>query len=107
VCQKAAPIVNRLFHVIQEDSSLRDDIKMLGIACGNDQKEISVYRKNFRVAFPLFSDKKYEIYNAIGNPGTPFMILVTVDGKVLMTHRGLVQDLDQLLKEVREAHKHE
>ncbi len=84
-----------------------DAIKMIGIACGNDHKEIDVYRKNFRVGFPVFSDKKYEIYGALGNPGTPFLILATTTGKVLMTHRGLVEDLDQLLEEVRDALKHQ
>ncbi|MGD2126122.1 MAG: hypothetical protein PVG99_08590 [Desulfobacteraceae bacterium] len=46
-----------------------------------------------------------EIYNALGKTGTPFMILATNSGKVLMTHGGIIKDLDELLTQIREIHK--
>lgn len=78
---------------------------MVGIAVGSDPRQISVYRKRFRVAFPIFPDKKKEIYGLLGRPETPTMIMVAKDRKVLLIHHGLIQDLDAMLKEIRDLHK--
>jgi len=32
------------------------------------------------------------------------MIMADTEGKVLMSHRGIIADLDQLLKEIRAIH---
>ena len=78
---------------------------MLGVAAGNDSKQIAVYKKQFRVSFPIVPDKKYEVFDALGVPGTPYMIIANKEGKVLMSHGGLIEDLDQMLKEIREIYK--
>jgi hypothetical protein len=104
VCHKAAPIVNRLYNIIRDDPTLNPDIKMMGIAVGNDPNQIKVYKNHFRVTFPILPDKKMEIWHLVGNPATPTMILVAKNQKVLMTHTG-VPDLDKMLKEIREFHK--
>jgi hypothetical protein len=78
---------------------------MLGVAAGNDSKQIGVYKKQFRVSFPVVPDKKYEVYDALGVPGTPYMIVTNKEGKVLMSHGGIIEGLDQTLKEIRELHK--
>lgn len=78
---------------------------MVGIAVGSDPRQISVYKRQFRVAFPIFPDKKKEIYTLLGRPETPTMIMVGKDRKVLLVHHGLIQDLDTMLKEIRELHK--
>ncbi|MBU2498256.1 MAG: hypothetical protein KKE57_05100 [Proteobacteria bacterium] len=77
----------------------------MGIAVGNDPKQIKVYKKQFRVAFPVFPDKKYEIHALLGSPSTPTMIVAAKNQKVLMTHKGMIEDLDKMLKEIRELHK--
>ncbi|UCE33109.1 MAG: hypothetical protein JSV55_08865, partial [Deltaproteobacteria bacterium] len=84
---------------------LSSDIKLIGIAAGNNQKHIDVYRTKFRVQFPLFPDEKKDIYTALGKTGTPFMILVNNSGKVLMTHRHAIEDLDEFLRQIKEYHK--
>jgi hypothetical protein len=78
---------------------------MLGVAGGNDNKQIEVYKKQFRVFFPVVPDKSGEVFKVLGVPGTPYMILTTKEGKVLMNHIGVIEDLDQMLKEIRELHK--
>jgi thioredoxin-related protein len=78
---------------------------MMGVAAGNDTKQIEVYKKQFRISFPVVPDKKYEVFQALGVPGTPYMIMTNKEGKVLMSHGGGIEDLDQMLKEIREIHK--
>ena len=84
---------------------LNKDIKMMGVAAGNDNKQINVYKKQFRVSFPVVPDQKLEIVKLLGVPGTPYIIMIDKEGKVLMSHGGMIEDLDQMLKEIREIHK--
>lgn len=77
---------------------------MLGVAPGNDSRQISVYKKQFRVFFPMVPDTEGKIYYALGVPTVPYMIVTNTEGKVLMSHRGMIADLDQMLKELREIH---
>jgi len=91
--------------VIQDDPGLNKDIKMLGVAAGNDAKQIAVYKKQFRVVFPVLPDKDHKIRGFLGSPLTPFMLVANTQGKVLLTHVGIIEDLDGMLKEIRELHK--
>ena len=105
VCHKAAPIVNRLHNAIREDTVLNKDIKIMGIAVGNDDKEIAVYRKKFKVSFPVLPDKDETAFKAVNVPVTPYMIGTNKEGKVLMNHVGVIDDLYNMLNEIRELHK--
>lgn len=78
---------------------------MLGVAAGNDEKQIAVYKKQTRISFPVLPDKEGEVFTVLKVPGTPYMIMTDRAGKVLMSHAGVIKDLDQLLKEIREIHK--
>jgi len=78
---------------------------MLGVAVGNDSKEIAAYKKQLRVSFPMLPDKEGEVFLALELQGVPYMIMASKEGKVLMTHAGVIEDLDRMLKEIREIHK--
>ena len=104
-CQRQAPIANKLYKFIQQDPDLSQDIRMIGIGAGNNQREVVAYKTRFRVPFPLFPDSHFQIHKKFGEPRTPFTVLVTNSGKVLMTHSGIVKDLDKFLSEIRKVHK--
>ena len=101
-CQANAPAVNRLYQVIQQDPALARDVKIIGICCGNDKRQIDAFKKNFRVPFPLFPDDNLSISKAVGVTETPTMVLVARSGEVLTSHSGIIRDFDGLLKELRE-----
>ena len=105
MCHKNAPVVNRLYNVIQGDAVLAKDIRFIGIAIGNDKKQVDAYKAQFRVALPVFPDKEGQIYVAAGKPDVPTMVVTTPGGKVLMSHMGEIKDFDGLLKELREIQK--
>ena len=97
--------MNRLYRVIEEDPVLKKDIKMLSIGIGDNPKQIAVYKKKFRVPFPMLTDEHGEIWMALGKPGTPTMVVCTPKGKVLAVHLGVIKDLDAFIGEIRELHK--
>ena len=78
---------------------------MLGVAVGNDNEEIEAYKKQLRVSFPMVPDKEGEVFMALELLGVPCMIMTNKEGKVLMSHTGMIEDPDRMLKEIREIHK--
>ncbi|OGW36880.1 MAG: hypothetical protein A2Y97_06040 [Nitrospirae bacterium RBG_13_39_12] len=101
ICHKQAPIANKLYKFIEQDPELSKDIKMIGIGTGNNLKEIGVFKTKFHVPFPVFSDPDFSIHKKIGEPRTPFTILVNNKGKVLLTHSGVVNDLDEFFSKIK------
>ena len=54
-CHTNAPVVNRLYQVIQKDAALARDVKIIGICIGNDKTQIDAFKKSFKVTFPVIS----------------------------------------------------
>ncbi|UCF01868.1 MAG: TlpA family protein disulfide reductase [Deltaproteobacteria bacterium] len=104
-CHRQAPKANKLYKIIRDNQDLDNDIKVIGIGAGNSLREINVYRTKFRVAFPLAPDRNFEIHKSLGGPRTPFTIIASCGGEVLLTHQGVVEDLDEFLRQIRKCHE--
>ena len=105
ICHKQAPAANKIYKVIRQDPALNKDIKMIGIGTGNNQREIEAFKTNLRVPFPLFTDLDFKIHKKIGEPRTPFTILTTNKGKVLLIHSGVVEDTDEFIGKIKKIHE--
>lgn len=101
-CQREAPRVNELYRLMNKDSKLKGKIKMIGIGVGNTPLEVEVFKKTYKVAFPLFPDTDYAIHKACGEVRTPYFIGVKIqaDGSitVFLTKEGGFKDPAQFLK---------
>jgi len=105
ICHKQAPAANKIYKVIRQDPALNKDIKMIGIGTGNNQREIEAFKTNLRVPFPLFTDLDFKIHKKIGEPRTPFTILTTNKGKILLMHSGVVEDTDEFIGKIKKFHE--
>jgi thiol-disulfide isomerase/thioredoxin len=105
-CQTNAPVVNRLYKAIQDDARLAKDVKIIGIAIGNNKKQVDAFKKTYKVPFPLFLDEQYGISGPLGGVDTPTMlVLATGSSKVLACHLGVITDFDGFVKQLREICK--
>jgi peroxiredoxin len=105
VCQKNAPVVNRLYNLIQEDLALAHDIKVLTISVADNKVRADDFKAKFKLPFPILPDEKGEIYFALKQPVIPSILMTTTGGKVLMNHNGLIDNFDGMVKNIREIHK--
>jgi peroxiredoxin len=101
VCYRQAPIFNNLYNRI-EKSPLKGKVKMLAIAAGGNQTEIQYLNDQKQYRFPIAPDPSFDVHKQLGEPRTPFTLLLSPEGKVLFTHMGLIEDLDAFWKTISE-----
>lgn len=104
ICQKQAPVANKIYKYIQQNSELSKDIKMIGIGAGNNQREVNVFRETFRVPFPLFTDPDFVIHKKLGEPRTPMTILTMKNGKILSIHYGVIENAEDFVQKLKYFH---
>lgn len=80
-CQHYAPTVNELYKLIQANPRLKDRVILIGIGVGNSPFEVDIFRKKYGIAFPLFDDKGYAVYNTFQDVLTPHFMALNLDGK--------------------------
>ena len=104
-CQKQAPIFDELYSSIEKNPKLKGKVKMIGIAAGNNVREVEIFKKQYRVPYPILSDSKFDAHTAVGSPRAPFTIWVRRDrnGKsiVVSTHLGLIDPMQSALDETK------
>jgi hypothetical protein len=101
VCYRQAPIFNNLYNRI-EKSSLKGKVKMLALAAGGNQAEIQYLNEQKQYSFPIAPDPSFDVHKLLGEPRTPFTLLLSPEGKVLYTHLGVIEDLDAFWKTITE-----
>jgi peroxiredoxin len=90
-CQKDASGINELYRLIENNSNIKNKIKLIGIGAGNSPYEVGVFKKTYNVPFPLFSDKDFTIHKACGEVRTPYFMVVKIneDGTHQIVHTQL------------------
>jgi hypothetical protein len=78
---------------------------VLAIAVADNKTRADDFKGKFKMPFPIFPDEKGVIYFALKKPVIPSTLLITTGGKVLMSHNGLIEDFDGMMKKIRELHK--
>ena len=100
-CHLQYPKMKKLFHQVQKDRALAAKVKFLSIAIGANPAEVAFLRKQFQLPYPVTTDPLFEIHKKLGEPRTPFTMLVTKDGKIVYAHLGLIENFDKFLAEIR------
>lgn len=104
-CQGEAPNVNNLYSLIQNNPSLKSRVKIVGIGINNSQFETDIFKKKYKVAFPLIPDGDFKLHKIIGQVRTPYFIAVKLKGgkaEVIYSKLGALENnnifLEQIIK---------
>lgn len=99
-CYKQLPSFNKLFKRINR-GKLKDKVKMIALAAGGTQPEVDQLKGHQKYTFPVIKDPAYTVHKSLGQPLTPFTLLLGADGKVLYTHLGVIEDIDELYRTIK------
>jgi len=103
-CQADAPNVNRLYGLIENNPQFKDKIKIIGIGVGNSQFEVGVFKKKYKVEFPLIPDADFKIHKIVGEVRTPYFVVAKLDGskppQVIYSKLGAHEDVEVFLAQI-------
>ena len=96
-CRTQTTVMNELYYKIQNEPDLKDKIKILAIAAGNQEWETEFFKKTFDVPYPVIPDSEYEITNKLGVFKTPFHLIIRKTGDemvVAQSHQGILDNVN-------------
>ncbi|MUM77142.1 redoxin family protein [Pseudodesulfovibrio sp. F-1] len=99
VCHEMSPQLTRLAKRLKR-AGLDSRITLIGIAAGGTSMEVRYIRQR-EYAFPIAHDTGYEIHKLLGEPKTPFTMIVDRSGKVRYAHLGMIDDMDELFRRIQ------
>ena len=98
-CYKQAPLFKNLFSRL-EKGKYAGKVKMVGIAAGGTPEELEYLREKGQYNYPLVQDETFAVHKLLGEPKTPFTMLVDKKGKVHFAHLGIIEDIEALHDEI-------
>lgn len=104
-CMAQAPIMNQLFDKVQQDAALKDKVKLVGLAQGNDANAVKMWKMFQKIQFPQIADSKSAFGDALNFHPYPVSVLIDKSGKVLWVHIGTFESADEALKEIKAVAK--
>lgn len=104
-CILAAPGVNRLFRLLEQNPRLRAEgglpvLKMLGVGFYGKPGDMEVWRIKHDVPFPLIPDPKAQVGRALDIPGTPTYVVLDQRGRVVFVQAGEMGNPQQFLRRI-------
>jgi thiol-disulfide isomerase/thioredoxin len=103
-CQAEAPNVNRLYALIEGNPSLKDKFKIIGIGINNSIFETDIFKKKYKVEFPLIPDGDFKLHKIMGEVRTPYFIVVKLSGgkspEVIYSRLGALENNDLFLSQI-------
>lgn len=100
-CHIQMPLFNKLFYRIKRDADINEKTKMLAVAVGANTMELAYFKKKHNIPYPVIKDPKFEIHKLLGEPRTPFIMLVSRDKKVVFAHLGIIKDIDKFFLQIK------
>ena len=77
-CQDDAPNVNALFNLIANNAATKGKVKIIGVGAGNNLYEVSLFKKRYKIPFPLFPDADFSIHKKLGEVRTPYFVVIRI-----------------------------
>jgi peroxiredoxin len=104
-CMAQAPVMNKLFEMVQGDAALKDKIKFIGTGQGNEEVQLKMWQAFHKVPFPLIPDPESAFGKALNFTPYPVTVILDKSGKILFAHIGSFENADEVLQQIKKIVK--
>jgi len=98
-------VLNVLFNKVAGNANLKNKIKFIGAAQGQDQSAAQMWKKFNKVPFAIVPDQGSKLGKAMNFMPYPVTMLVDKNGKVLWVHVGSFENADEAFSGIKKAIK--
>ncbi len=98
-------MLNDLFKKVAGDAKLKDQIKFVAAAQGQDQKVAKMWKTVKKVPFAVVPDTDWKLSKAMNYRHYPVTMLVDKNGKVLWVHIAEFDTANEALAPIKKAIK--
>jgi len=99
-CYEQAPALNTLFKRL-ERGQLGNRLKLVAVAAGATPMEVEMVSRQWRNSYPVIPDPTFAIHKLLGEPRTPFVLLVDNQGRVRLSHKGVIENVDRFYQQLK------
>jgi len=93
--------VNRLYNLVAK-SDLKDKVKFIAVGESDDGSSLQRFKAAYKVPFPMVPDPDWAIgVDVFDISGTPTMVLVDKNGKVLLREVGFFDNAGEVFKKIK------
>ena len=96
-----APVLNALFNMVQQDAKLKDKLKVLAAAQGQDEGPVKMWKAMYKIPFALVPDADSKLGKALNFSPYPVSTVMDKNGKVLWVEVGTFESAEKALKEIK------
>jgi hypothetical protein len=100
-----APVLNALFKMVEGDAALKDQIKFVVAAQGQDEKVAKMWKTVRKVPFAVLPDTDWKLSKAMNYRHYPVTMLVDKTGKILWVHIADFENANWALTSIKKAMK--
>ena len=104
-CQKNIKILNEVYKQTLKRKELKGKIKVMGIAIGNNTREVDYFKNEHKILYPLITDPEFAAHKELGEPRVPYTMFVRRDASgeesIFKIHKGAFESADNLMKEIQ------
>lgn len=104
-CMHQAPVLNQLYSVVQSDPKLKDKLRIISVAQGNDDTASKMWKVFHKIPFPVIPDPNSTFGKAINFSPYPVTVLLDKSGKIAWVHIGAFESADEALKGIKAVMK--
>ncbi|MGQ9687945.1 MAG: TlpA family protein disulfide reductase [Desulfobaccales bacterium] len=104
-CLQQAPILNRLYELVQRDAQLKGKLKFISVAQGNDLNAAKMWKTFHKIPFPVVPDPESKLGKALNFTPYPVSVVLDRNGKVVWVHIGTFESADEALREIKKVVK--
>jgi len=104
-CMQQAPVLNKLYEMVEQDPKLKNKVKFLSVGQGNDANAVKMWQTFHKVPFPVIPDPESKLGKAMNFSPYPVSTLLDKSGKVVWVHVGSFEGADEAFNGIKKAVK--